>query len=359
MKNQDQTDQNLKVVVVDDDDADRMSIARLIHHRFCLIEASTGNQGLEYISKFEPACVLLDYRLPDVIGLELLERIVQDGFPVVMLTGQGNEELAVSALKSGAADYLVKSRIDRLRLEKTISTAVETTRLQEEVDRRLAEFEEMIAITGQNLREPIFKISKHAMSIQEYVKAQDVGKIGESSQALQESVTQLLNFSSRLNEYARSANEVMKWSRVDLKDVVDAVCGVFRIQHGDVEFRIGSLPVVYGDKELLTKMFKNIFKSSIDYKLPERTLTVAVDSRVDRDRWIVEINHDGNTMSRQSVEASHNPISYFSTAGGLGIEIATCQKIVKRHHGSMWINSDQSVGTTFFVALPVLKRRPY
>ena len=80
-------------------------------------EEGMAARGLETCRRVTPDCVLLDYKLPDMTGLEFLTRIRSDdpadapAFAVVMLTGLADEQVAVDALKNGAQDYLVKDRI--------------------------------------------------------------------------------------------------------------------------------------------------------------------------------------------------------------------------------------------------------
>jgi len=104
----------------------------LLHHPapstessgFSITEASTGVEGLALCRSIGPDCVLLDYKLPDMTGLEFLDQLGErssadaPAHAVVMLTGLISERIAVDALQAGAQDYLVKDRItaDSLRL---------------------------------------------------------------------------------------------------------------------------------------------------------------------------------------------------------------------------------------------------
>src|SRR5438105_2725199 len=76
-------------------------------------EAAGGESMLRYLAERRPDCVLLDYSLPGRDGLDLLRQIVIDYpfLPVIMMTGQGNENIAVQAIKTGAQHYLVKSEV--------------------------------------------------------------------------------------------------------------------------------------------------------------------------------------------------------------------------------------------------------
>lgn len=114
------------VLLVDDCVEDRITYRRYLsrdrHHSYSILEAETGEEALLLCRKKFPDVILLDYLLPDMDGLEFLGELKiqfgQANFPVVMLTGQGNEQIAVQALKNGAAEYLIKQDLipESLRL---------------------------------------------------------------------------------------------------------------------------------------------------------------------------------------------------------------------------------------------------
>jgi diguanylate cyclase (GGDEF)-like protein/PAS domain S-box-containing protein len=102
----------LSVLVVDDSEDDQSLCRRALRATGVrLVPALTGEKGLRKIDEVQPDIVLLDYNLPDMDGLEFLQRLADRGctsLPVVMFTGKGSEEIAVEAMKAGATDYLVK-----------------------------------------------------------------------------------------------------------------------------------------------------------------------------------------------------------------------------------------------------------
>ncbi len=106
----------IHILLVEDDVVDRMACRRALaqdaDYEFVLAEADTGREGLQLAHAHKPDCVLLDYHLPDLNGLEFLAELRNDvgeiPVPVMMLTGADNASVAVEALKRGAQDYLVK-----------------------------------------------------------------------------------------------------------------------------------------------------------------------------------------------------------------------------------------------------------
>lgn len=127
----------LRLLVVDDDAAFRQGIRRLLHSMrdrlaCAIMEASNGSHAMELLGMGRVDCVLLDNRMPGGSGLEWLGRMLveHENLPVVMVTGEGDEETAVTALKSGAMDYLVKGTITPETLYRSMVNAVEKVRMK-------------------------------------------------------------------------------------------------------------------------------------------------------------------------------------------------------------------------------------
>ncbi|XGV98261.1 MAG: PAS domain S-box protein [Leptolyngbya sp. BL-A-14] len=133
------------LLVVEDSPEDRELYRRyLLSDRKCsytILEASSGRQGLELWQQHQPDAVLLDYQLPDLSGLEFLAQLQalmqQADLPVVVVTGQGNETIAVQAMKAGAQDYLTKGQIAPAELQLAISGAISTVQLRNQLHQRL------------------------------------------------------------------------------------------------------------------------------------------------------------------------------------------------------------------------------
>jgi PAS domain S-box-containing protein len=117
---------------VDDSPTDRTIYRRYLYDAYDLHEADRGANVLALCQTLQPACLLLDYRLPDEDGLALLRRVraqyEAQVLPVVFLTGQGSETVAVEALKQGAQDYLVKDTLQPDALARAIRQAIDTAR---------------------------------------------------------------------------------------------------------------------------------------------------------------------------------------------------------------------------------------
>jgi len=124
------------LLIVDDNPVDREAVERLLGEGYQYLAASSGREGLALCRRERPKCVLLDYRLPDFDGVHLLPQFLEQQVGVIMITGVGDESIAVASLKSGAHDYLSKNELTRENLERAVRNATEKARLEHEVQLR-------------------------------------------------------------------------------------------------------------------------------------------------------------------------------------------------------------------------------
>ena len=99
-----------QILIIDDDDGITMSISRLLEDKYTVFSANSGYEGLRRVKELPPSLVLLDLRLPDIWGMEVLEKLKELGshVPVIVMTAYGGIEEAVQAIKLGAADFITK-----------------------------------------------------------------------------------------------------------------------------------------------------------------------------------------------------------------------------------------------------------
>ena len=140
-----------RLLIVEDSPEDREFYRRLLTPNgppeFAFLETDTGEAGLALCRSDPPDCVLLDYNLPDLDGLSFLDEL-KDGngevpLPLVMLTGQGNETVAVEAMKRGAQDYLIKGQLTAAGLRRAVHNAMEKVALRRTIDEQRRELERL------------------------------------------------------------------------------------------------------------------------------------------------------------------------------------------------------------------------
>ncbi|MBW4493082.1 MAG: response regulator [Oscillatoria princeps RMCB-10] len=128
-------DRHRKILIIDDSPEDRATYRRYLlqdsKYTYTVVEEDSGKRGLELCDQPDLDVVLLDLRLPDLDGFEFLSELRaqpdKNTPPVVMLTGQGNESVAVAAMKSGATDYPVKGKTSPENFRHARHSAIENS----------------------------------------------------------------------------------------------------------------------------------------------------------------------------------------------------------------------------------------
>jgi signal transduction histidine kinase len=143
-----------RILVVDDDDVDRMAVQRHLQKSSLaleVVEAQDAAAAQQRLDAEHFSCMFLDYRLPDAEGVSLIQQLRTLGFrlPIIVLTGQGDEQIAVDLMKAGASDYLAKSRLTVDVLTRAIRNAMRVY----QAEQRIHDAQEQLRQTNALLRQ--------------------------------------------------------------------------------------------------------------------------------------------------------------------------------------------------------------
>jgi two-component system response regulator FixJ len=148
------------VHVVDDDDAVRDSLSFLLRAaNFEVVTYQSATQFLDTLTKDIDGCVVTDVRMPDMSGLDLLRRLrgLSCMIPVIVMTGHGDIQLAVEAMKAGAVDFLEKP-FDDERILAAVRAALEARRADTERSGRRSDIEERLESLSQRERQVLDRL---------------------------------------------------------------------------------------------------------------------------------------------------------------------------------------------------------
>jgi diguanylate cyclase (GGDEF)-like protein/PAS domain S-box-containing protein len=157
----------LDILVIDDDETDRMHVHRLLDSEGMnanVHEAFDSSSGIAKMKSINIDCVLIDYKLPDATGLEVLEELRGmngNNVPLILLTGMGNEQLATEVMKKGASDYLSKSKLNGESLVRSIKNAIQVRSFEKKVcvaEQALADSEKSYRTIVETVSDVIFRL---------------------------------------------------------------------------------------------------------------------------------------------------------------------------------------------------------
>src|SRR5688500_5804731 len=173
---------HFNILVIEDNEDDRLLYRRTLYSIFgdaCyLAEADNGDAGLACVDEYPPDCILLDYSLPGRNGIEILKRIHSKHpfMPIIMLTGQGNEKLAVDAIKHGAQNYISKSNMAPEALEHVIRMGMEHCMMQKRIHEQRTSLEVFTRALAHDLKEPARTVRSFVEMLDHYEQFSEKGR---------------------------------------------------------------------------------------------------------------------------------------------------------------------------------------
>lgn len=381
-------EQAYRVVVIEDSAEDREWFRRRLSRegpeRFEVREAETGEEGIALCRSFTPDCVLLDYGLPDLNGMEVLAQLNEEfggnRIAVLMLTGQGSEALAVRSLKAGAEDYLVKGpALDGLR--QTIRSAVEKValrrRLEEErrevlrsrnelalADRRKDEF---LAMLAHELRNPLSPL-KNALHVLK-LRSGDWRAVEQAREIMDRQVGHLARLVDELLDVSRitQGKVKLKLERLDLarlaRQCVSDNLGAFDVAGVGLTAEGPATPVwVTGDATRLTQVVDNFLGNALKFTNPGGAVAVLAQAEGERATLTVRDNGigiDPETLPTVFDLFAQADKSLDRARGGLGLGLTIVKGLIDLHGGSVTARSEGlGRGTEMTVSLPLEQEPP-
>ncbi len=160
-----------KILVVDDEQLIRWSLSqKLMEWNFEVITSETGKSGLRLAEEEMPDLAILDVKLPDIRGTELLEEFKKrwPELPVIMITAFGIIDDAVTAMRRGAYDFITKP-VEYTKLQNTVKNALETAHLKKEIaiykekEKKRIDPAQIVAVSDK-MRQTVEMVEKIALS---------------------------------------------------------------------------------------------------------------------------------------------------------------------------------------------------
>jgi signal transduction histidine kinase len=353
----------MHLLVVDDSRADFEVISRELGRvREFRADAAHCPDAASCLTALESEavdCVLLDYQLGIDSGLEVLTALRDAGHdhPVIMLTGHGDERVAVEAMKRGAQDYLMKDGVTSVVLRRAISNAVEKVLLERSLREKHDELEGFVSVVAHDLRNPVCSALDSIQVIRDFytgspLDSRGVDLITGAATSLQR-MSQLID---ALLDYAWTGRENVPLQTVDLNYVAAEVAADLRsfLESTHARLTIGVLPEVSGDPVALRQLLQNLIANALKFTR-DADPVVSVACGETADAWVLSVTDNGIGIAAEHLKNIFQPFQRLHTRNdydGSGLGLATCQRIVTQHGGKIWVESQLGKGSTFRFTCP-------
>ena len=359
-----QTD--FSVLIVEDDDDARRNMEDILsldgYRTRCESHCLPAINAIESDS-FD--AVIIDWRLPDGDGGELIPLIVkhQPNAPVVVVTGIREFDTAVTALRRGAYDFLLKpvnpdalrSALRRLVERKKHLMEIELAQKRLVSAERLAAIGEMVAGLAHESRNAFQR--SHACLAELSLDVADMPESLKLVQKVQKALDDLNCLLDQVREY--SAPIILERRRTNLKSLVretwDEVLEAkqnFVPPEFIMECGAGFPEQCMVDPDRLKQVIRNLLENAIFASRSGGKITVILGRPHDRDDWLrIEVADDGDGVDEKHRESIFAP--FFTTkTKGTGLGLAISRRIIQAHDGQLWVTDSRLGGAAFMIELP-------
>lgn len=355
----------INILVCDDDKGDIKILStyfKLIAHEESTIYTATTNEEITSFiknAKDNIDLIFLDYQMPVKSGLEWLKELSELNIaPVIMLTGRGDEKLAVEALQSGAADYIPKDNLNRYELSRAITGSLKRSEIEKERNA-------LLGIAAHELRNPLTVIQGYVQMLGLYDSINEEKK-KEILSVLEERSQYLLNIINKLLDISRIDKGIvqLKLNQVDIINFLEKKISHFKLYSKTknicielkTKLKVQKLKI---DQDRIDEVISNIIDNAIKYSEPNTKITI--DALINKNYFNIIIQDEGPGIKEDELKYLFNLFSNVSISsqptGGeqsTGLGLAICKKITEQHGGTISVKSLVGEGSKFIVSLPIV-----
>jgi len=368
----------LKVLVVDDEPGIRSGVTRILKtfqvnypfmdedYTYEVIEAATGEDGIDIIDREKPDIVLLDNKLPGIQGIDVLEYIRNKRYDIVvaMITSYASLDVAVKAHKFGATDFIpkpftpqeLKSSIENITKQQYLKRI--THQMNEEGRKIRYQF---LSVLSHELKAPLNAIEGYLRMMQEKQSgdliedyAIPVERSLQRIQSMRNLIMDLLDFTKIRLERKEEKVEEVHLSSIASNAIVTVQPYAIQMEVS-VAMNIKSDAVIMADPTDMEIIFNNLVSNSVKYNKRGGRAEVTIDENADEvvisfsDTGIGIKEEDRENLFSEFVRIKNEKTKNI-TGSGLGLSIV--RKVVELYNGSIAVDSVPDIGTTFTVRLP-------
>lgn len=401
------TPSSTKILLVDDRVENLLTLEAILEDLGePTVRAHSGKEALRHLLYQDFAVILLDVQMPDMDGFEtaalIRERERSRHTPILFLTAHRDDEHLFKGYYAGAVDFLFKpinpevlrSKVavfvelskktallrqhaaelenKNAELERTVA---ERKRAEDDVRRANAELErrvqertaelkrsndqlrEFAYAAAHDLQEPLRTVSSYAQLLAKRYKGRLDGDAEEFMGFIVQGVQRMHALLSDLLKFSQaSSNQEPLQNVADLEKILQEVVSsmIAAIQESGAEVTHDPLPSLVADGVQIGQVFQNLIGNAIKYR-SDQPPRVHISAVRESEVWHFKVSDNGLGIDPQYADLVFGIFKrlHGSQYPGTGIGLALCRKIVERHGGRIWVESEPGKGSCFQFTLPI------
>ncbi|CAD0226047.1 Histidine kinase response regulator hybrid protein [Planktothrix agardhii] len=364
------------ILIVDDTPDNLRLLSKTLSEQGYEVQcAINGKLALMAVQHESPDLILLDIKMPEMDGYEVCERLKMQeetaAIPVIFLSALDDVFDKVKAFTVGGVDYITKpfqieevfARIENQltirRLQQQLQNKnIKLEQLNQELKRSNRDLEEFAYVVSHDLQQPLQTITGFAellLALKSEINLEQeaeeyVSPILEEGIRMQELIKNLLEYSrvgtKKRNFEPTDCQEILRKSLADLHSIIENSLAIVTYE---------KLPILMADRIQLGQLFQNLIANGIKYQSPNIQPKIVISVQEKPEEWLFRVEDNGIGIKPENFDRIFQVFQRLHTNQeypGTGVGLAICKKIIERHQGRIWLESEWQIGTTFNFTLP-------
>ena len=232
--------------------------------------------------------------------------------------------------------------------------------LLEDLERSNKELQQFAYVSSHDLQEPLRTIASFTQLLERRYKGKFDSDADEFMDYIVEAAKRMQQMILDLLEYSRVSMNNAEFKEVDTAEALDEALFNLKgtIEHNDAVITYNDLPTVTADKSQLVKIFQNLISNAIKFKKENQQPKIHISAGKDpqKNQYVFSIQDNGIGMDPKYVERIFTLFQRLHTRDeyqGTGIGLSVAKRIIERHGGRIWVDSELGKGSTFYFTIPV------
>ena len=355
----------MKILIVDDDTNSLVLINHILKERYIVDIVNDSRLVMEKLTVYRPDLILMDIMMPGISGLDLCRQLQEHPeyytIPVILITAKSEETDVFNGLEAGAIDY-IKKPFSELELIARINAALKTEIYIRKLKMLIKLKDSFLSMVSHDIKTPLTAI----MGFSELLLEERVG--GNLNEKQKRIISQILDSANHQNRIIKdllnysileSGNMKLFIDSFKLKSIINKsiaeVSFVLEEKQLQVIVDVDDLFEIECDMDRIIQVLTNLLANAVKFTPKGGIIELGATKN---DLYAeVFVKDSGIGIPKENIQKIFDEYELFTTRGtsgekGTGLGVNICNRIIKEHGGTMFVQSEEGKGTTFFFTLP-------
>jgi light-regulated signal transduction histidine kinase (bacteriophytochrome) len=336
--------------------------------------ADNGLKGIEMAIQLLPDIILCDIMMPDMIGTEVIGNLRKNNttrlIPFIFMTALSGRVNIRTGMELGADDYITKP-FTRLELIKTVNTRLKKAEnISEHTDTKAQERTAQLDFTNRELEAFSYSVSHDLHTPLRALNGYASMLIEDYSELLDSEGKRMLNaIVDQSNKMGCLIDDLLSFSRINMNEIKISAIDMHSLainvydelttdtEKEKIDFRISEIDSINGDTSMLKQIWVNLISNAIKYTSKISNPVIEIGSTSDETETVYYIKDNGAGFDMEYYDKLFGVFKRLHSTRqfeGNGVGLAIVHRIVQRHQGRVWAESEINKGATFYFALPAV-----